>query len=157
MNQFSWPKDAFIENGFANTSMDDIAARAGTTKRTICNNFNSKERLLEAVIDYAIKAFEAAVPQLDVNACNNQLTNFCEMLLQLVTWRAAVWLQRMIIAEGLSFPSLVQHRDEHNVSYVHSAVALTCRGGSGQSARSVSGGANPALSGGSRSSRRVNE
>jgi TetR/AcrR family transcriptional regulator, mexJK operon transcriptional repressor len=99
-------KDAFIENGFGNTSMDDIARRAGTTKRTVYNNFGSKERLLEAVIDHSIMLFETAVPPLGREADPRQLRDFCEILLQLMTWRAAVGLQRLIISEGPTFPAI---------------------------------------------------
>jgi TetR/AcrR family transcriptional repressor of mexJK operon len=99
-------KDAFIENGFGNTSMDDIARRAGTTKRTVYNNFGSKERLLEAVIDHSIMLFETAVPPLGREADPTQLRDFCEILLQLMTWRAAIGLQRLIISEGPTFPAI---------------------------------------------------
>jgi len=99
-------KDAFIENGLGNTSMDDIARRAGTTKRTVYNNFGSKERLLEAVIDHSILLFETAVPPLRPEADPSQIRDFCEMLLQLMTWRAAIGLQRLIISEGPTFPAI---------------------------------------------------
>jgi TetR/AcrR family transcriptional regulator, mexJK operon transcriptional repressor len=99
-------KDAFIENGFGNTSMDDVARRAGTTKRTVYNNFGSKERLLEAVIDHSILLFETAVPPLGPEADPGQIRDFCEMLLQLMTWRAAIGLQRLMISEGLAFPAI---------------------------------------------------
>jgi TetR/AcrR family transcriptional repressor of mexJK operon len=99
-------KDAFIENGFGATSMDDVARRAGTTKRTVYNNFGSKERLLEAVIDHSILLFETAVPALGPEAEASQIRNFCEMLLQLMTWRAAIGLQRLMISEGPAFPAI---------------------------------------------------
>ena len=102
-------KDAFIENGFRNTSMDEVAARAGTTKKTVYNNFASKEVLLDAVIDHAIAMFEEAVPALDTEADTKHLTRFLSLLLEFVTWRAAIGLQRLIIAEGAAFPALA-HR-----------------------------------------------
>jgi TetR/AcrR family transcriptional repressor of mexJK operon len=99
-------KDAFIENGVGNTSMDDVARRADTTKRTVYNNFGSKERLLEAVIDHSILLFETAVPPLGPEADPGQIREFCEILLQSMTWRAAIGLQRLIISEGLTFPDI---------------------------------------------------
>jgi TetR/AcrR family transcriptional regulator, mexJK operon transcriptional repressor len=99
-------KDAFIESGFGNTSMDDIARRAGTTKRTVYNNFGSKERLLEAVIDHSILLFETAAPPLGAEADPGQIREFCEILLQLMTWRAAIGLQRLMISEGPTFPEI---------------------------------------------------
>jgi TetR/AcrR family transcriptional repressor of mexJK operon len=99
-------KDAFIESGFGNTSMDDIARRAGTTKRTVYNNFGSKERLLEAVIDHSILLFETAVPPLGPEADPHQIRDFCEILVQSMTWRAAIGLQRLVISEGPTFPEI---------------------------------------------------
>ncbi len=99
-------KDAFIENGFGETSMDDVARRAGTTKRTVYNNFGSKERLLEAVIDHSILLFETSVPPLGPEADPGQIREFCAILLQLMTWRAAIGLQRLIISEGRTFPEI---------------------------------------------------
>ena len=43
-------EDAFLEAGFANTSMDTIAERAGVSKRTVYSNFKNKEELFAAVI-----------------------------------------------------------------------------------------------------------
>ena len=45
-----------------------LRRRAGTTKRTVYNNFGSKERLLEAVIDHSILLLETAVPPLGPEA-----------------------------------------------------------------------------------------
>lgn len=40
----------FLREGFAATSMDDIAEEAGVSKRTVYSNFNSKEQLFAQVI-----------------------------------------------------------------------------------------------------------
>src|SRR5262245_17819346 len=41
---------AIAERGFQNTSLDDIAARAGMTKGAIYSNFENKEELFLAVV-----------------------------------------------------------------------------------------------------------
>lgn len=43
-------ESAFLENGYAATSMDAIAERAGVSKRTVYSNFAGKEDLFAAVI-----------------------------------------------------------------------------------------------------------
>jgi TetR/AcrR family transcriptional repressor of mexJK operon len=116
-------KDAFIENGFGNTSMDDVARRAGTTKRTVYNNFGSKERLLEAVIDHSILLFETAVPPLGAEADPSQIGDFCGKLLQLMTWRAAIGLQRLIISEGTTFPALATRLSSRIAAAMHRPLA----------------------------------
>jgi AcrR family transcriptional regulator len=99
-------KDAFIANGFAKTSMDDIATRAKTTKRTVYSNFGSKEQLLEAVIDHSIALLETSVPSLKPSSPKRQITRYFTVVLELMTWRAAIGMQRLIIAEGAAFPLL---------------------------------------------------
>ena len=44
-------KDVFLEMGFERASMDVVASRAETSKRTLYAHFESKERLFLAVID----------------------------------------------------------------------------------------------------------
>ena len=67
-------KKVFFESGYQLASVDRIAEVAGTTKRTVYNNFGSKERLLEAVIDHAILLFETAVPPLRPEADAGQIS-----------------------------------------------------------------------------------
>ena len=43
-------EDVFLELGYAATSMDAVAARAGVSKRTVYNNFKNKEELFASVI-----------------------------------------------------------------------------------------------------------
>lgn len=43
---------AFATGGYADTSMDDIAAEAGVTRLIIYRHFDSKQRLYEAVLDH---------------------------------------------------------------------------------------------------------
>ena len=43
---------AFAERGFAETSMDDVAAAAGITRLIVYRHFDSKERLYEAVLQH---------------------------------------------------------------------------------------------------------
>ena len=56
--------------------------------------------------DHAILLFETAVPPLRPEADVGQIRDFCEILLQLMTWRAAIGLQRLIISEGPTFPAI---------------------------------------------------
>src|SRR5687768_14836506 len=42
----------FYRKGYARVSVDDIAARAGVTKRTLYYHFRSKDDLLAAVLEH---------------------------------------------------------------------------------------------------------
>ena len=44
-------KSMFLEKGFDAANMDDVAARAGTTKPTVYAHFATKEALFAAVVD----------------------------------------------------------------------------------------------------------
>ena len=62
--------DVFVENGFAGTTMLDIARRAGASKETLYAWFDSKEKLYETLLSSRIKAVGAnlvaeAGPQFD--------------------------------------------------------------------------------------------
>ena len=43
-------EQAFLENGYGDTSMDAIAERANVSKRTVYNNFSTKQDLFAAVV-----------------------------------------------------------------------------------------------------------
>lgn len=51
----------FAEEGFAGTSMRDIATALGITKAAIYYHFESKEQLLDAVLEDVAARFEAAL------------------------------------------------------------------------------------------------
>src|ERR1043165_5259685 len=48
----------FLERGYPGTSVDDIAAEAGVSKRTVYNVFDDKEQLFRAIIGRAIETAE---------------------------------------------------------------------------------------------------
>jgi len=52
--------ELFLEQGYANTSVDDIAARAGVSRATFFNYFDQKSDLLFVSVDQAIDAVEIA-------------------------------------------------------------------------------------------------
>ena len=48
----------FLEKGFDDTSMEEVAGALGVSKPTIYDDFGSKQSLLEAVVDGAIKGYD---------------------------------------------------------------------------------------------------
>lgn len=52
--------EAFLETGYAATSMDEVARRAGVSKRTVYRHFASKADLFEAIAHQAFGQFKAA-------------------------------------------------------------------------------------------------
>jgi AcrR family transcriptional regulator len=99
-------KQAFLERGFTGATMDEIAARAGTTKRTVYNHFRNKEALFVGIVELASQLFLQKLEPPDpaetdvVQALEDYLARFCE----LTTWRDAVALQRLMLAAAGDFP-----------------------------------------------------
>lgn len=50
--------EAFLEDGFVGTTMEDVAEKAGVARRTVYNQFGSKAGLLIAVINDRVVASE---------------------------------------------------------------------------------------------------
>lgn len=93
-------KTLFLEAGIDATSMDDIARVAGTTKRTVYNNFGSKEQLVAAVFKAAeddIGAFEVS---LGPTPSREQLAAYAAMAIIALSSTYSVGFQRLIVAEG---------------------------------------------------------
>lgn len=101
-------KRLFIDQGYGATSMDEVAAQSGATKRTVYNNFGSKERLLEAVVEYSIELFSEQAPTLAPDAGPKAFTAYAAQVIEMTTWRDAVGLQRLIVSERTTFPAIAQ-------------------------------------------------
>ena len=108
--------DQFSQAGFAAARLDDIAAAAGIAKGTIYLYFESKERLLEALVASTIGAplemIEKAVAGSSAPA-SEQLRQFGQFLA-----RAAVDPDRrrvvhLVFSEGARFPAIARfhHRE----------------------------------------------
>jgi AcrR family transcriptional regulator len=54
--------EAFARNGFAATSLDDVAAEAGVTRVILYRHFDSKTDLYQAVLDRMCARLDAHVP-----------------------------------------------------------------------------------------------
>ncbi len=50
--------EAFLERGYRRVSMDDLAAQLAISKRTLYENFETKEALLQAVVDRFMDSLE---------------------------------------------------------------------------------------------------
>ena len=60
--------EAFLEDGYVGTTMEDIAEKAGVARRTVYNQFGSKPSLLIAVINDRVVASEERSMEADHDA-----------------------------------------------------------------------------------------
>lgn len=98
----------FLETGFEATSMDAVAARAGTTKRTVYAYFQNKDALYLDVADYAASLFVGGIPELrrDTSDVAGEIAGFCAAVLANLAWGDAVKIQQMVIGSRSRFPAL---------------------------------------------------
>lgn len=107
---------AFLEEGYAGSSVNRIAATAGVSIKTLYRHFESKEELFTAVIQNACTAVEqperpswfALPPQQGLTEAGTEhLTNLLS--------GTELALYRVIVRESVVFPQLGQHYQEHVV------------------------------------------
>ncbi|WP_329059833.1 TetR/AcrR family transcriptional regulator [Amycolatopsis sp. NBC_01480] len=99
-------KDVFIETGFERASMDVVAARAETSKRSLYAHFESKDKLFLAVLDLVRELyFEQLKTPRDYAADATEATVlFCGRFLQLLLWRSALRTCRLSMTEAERLP-----------------------------------------------------
>ena len=113
-------KDAFLELGFERTSMDVVATRAQTSKRSLYAYFETKETLFLAVADLVRGLYLGRIKTPDHYAEDSEdaITLFCGRFLQMLMWRPILRTCRMGIAEVDRIP-------ESSVSYYDAFFATT--------------------------------
>jgi AcrR family transcriptional regulator len=103
-------KWVMLEKGLDAASMEDVAARAGTTKPTVYAHFNSKDELFEAVVELVRGLFLSKLGTPDAYATEavEAVSLFCGRFLELVTWRDSVGYQRAALAAAARSPAIAQ-------------------------------------------------
>lgn len=141
-------KDVFLEMGFERASMDIVAARANTSKRSLYAHFESKEKLFLAIIELVRKLFlsKLKMPQDYSDKPQEALTLFCGRYLELLLYKAQIQMCRVSMAETARFPEgAAQHFDvlfaevqSRLGAYLKTAYALSPRA-SGEAAQKLLG------------------
>jgi TetR/AcrR family transcriptional repressor of mexJK operon len=91
--------DLFLQQGYAATSMDAVAAVAGVTKQTVYRYYPSKEQLFTAVME-KIRADETPPRQFGGADLETELNNFGRDLLAFHLKPAALGVYRLMLSEG---------------------------------------------------------
>ena len=99
-------KDVFLEMGYERASMDAVAVRAGTSKRSLYAHFESKDKLFLAVLDLIRELYLGRLKTPDAYAADpvEAVTLFCGRFLQLMAWEPQVRTCRLSIAEAERLP-----------------------------------------------------
>ncbi|GAA3935533.1 TetR/AcrR family transcriptional regulator [Litoribacillus peritrichatus] len=99
-------KQAFIDQGFAATSMDHVASIAGVSKRTVYNHFSSKEDLFSAIVLELVALFSQSMAftfQAD-RPVRDQLIAIADAKIQVMLNEDLVQLARLVLSETIRSP-----------------------------------------------------
>ncbi len=99
---------AFLEDGYAATSMSSIAAKVGGSKATLYNYFSSKEELFSAVIAERCRDFQEMLYDADLESQDfrKALTILGEQAVRWMLRDDSIATYRLITAESGRFPEL---------------------------------------------------
>jgi len=99
---------AFLEDGYAATSMSSIAAKVGGSKATLYNYFSSKEELFAAVIAERCRDFHEMLYEADLESHDfrRALTTLGERAVRWMLRDDSIATYRLITAETGRFPEL---------------------------------------------------
>src|SRR5579864_496086 len=124
--------EEFIAAGYDATSMDRIAARAGVSKRTVYNHFESKEALFAAILHRLWDASETGdAPAYSADEpLRAQLLALLTRKLRLMNDEAFLSLARVAIAAGIHSPERARdmvarmgEREEDLTVWIRAAAA----------------------------------
>jgi AcrR family transcriptional regulator len=105
-------KGVFLELGFERASMDEVANRARTSKRSLYAHFESKDKLFLAVLELVRGLFLARlkVPAAYSTKPAEALTLFLGRYLEALLYEPAVQMTRLTLAEATRLPeAAAQH------------------------------------------------
>jgi AcrR family transcriptional regulator len=100
--------DVFLSQGYAATSMSEIAARVGGSKATLYNYFPSKEELFAAVVTARCEQLQAIIADVESEGVDlrTSLKHLGERFLALILTDDAIATFRLVVAESGRFPEL---------------------------------------------------
>ena len=122
-------KDVFLEMGFERTSMDLVAARAETSKRTLYAHFESKEKLFLAVIDLVRGLFldRLRTPGDYADQPADALAMFCGRYLETLFYESSIRMLRVSMAESERFPEQAAQYFDVLFKEVHARLSAYLR------------------------------
>lgn len=118
-------KDVFLEMGFERTSMDVIASRAETSKRSLYAHFKSKEKLFLAVIELVRGLFlsRLRIPGDYSEKPADALVMFCGRYLEVLLYERSIQMIRVSIAETERFPEQAAQYFDVMFTQVHARLS----------------------------------
>jgi AcrR family transcriptional regulator len=117
---------AFVERGFAAATMEDIATRAETTRRTLYKHFPTKEDIFFAMVEAGTQQFLGGLGQpADYGRTPvKAITIYAARFLELSACSYTIAFQRMVLAAGVADASNRIYQAAYAPAYERLAVYL---------------------------------
>jgi len=130
-------KGVFLELGFERTSMDEVASRAQTSKRSLYAHFESKEKLFLAIIALVRDLFLSRVKEPSVYSTKpaEALEAFCARYLEALLYESSIKMLRVSMAETARFPEGAAKHHDVMFTEVTSRIASYLKANLGVNAR----------------------
>jgi AcrR family transcriptional regulator len=106
-------RDLFVENGYARTSMEEIAARRHISKRTLYRLFPNKAEVFGAIVDDHRQSMLALPGDYDDLSLEEAIGRIFLVDIDEETHRKRIEVLRLVIVEGRQFPELTALLHEH--------------------------------------------
>jgi TetR/AcrR family transcriptional repressor of mexJK operon len=121
----------FLRKGYAGTTMEEIAAAAGLTKRTVYNNYGGKEALFTQIVadviayaeEFARGLHEAFTVSITAANLRTELDDLGRRLALGIVRAEVVALRRLLIGEAREFPALAEEYFDRAPGQVIDALA----------------------------------
>jgi len=101
--------DIFLEKGFEQTTMEEIAIRVGMSKRTVYARYEDKASLFKAAVQRAVQRYTVPRSEVEALATNDLAETLAAVARQRIANVAtpvATKLQRILSAQSYRFPEL---------------------------------------------------
>jgi TetR/AcrR family transcriptional repressor of mexJK operon len=113
----------FVEQGFAETSLVEIAKHAGVATRTIYQHFGNKEDIFKVVIEQRLAETDSELPKIDEDQpIFDILVDTAHYVCALAFAGNAIAFQRLMIAESQRFPELMKEIFDYMFERLHNTV-----------------------------------
>ena len=107
-------EQVFLEAGYGDATMDDVATRAGMSKKTLYQIFPTKEQLFAALVAHREDTLIAAIEADDgTRPPKEALENFLRQAAHILLSPQTIGIHRLVIAETPRWPELARafHRE----------------------------------------------
>lgn len=122
-------EDVFLERGYADATMDDVAQRAGASKATLYKFFGSKEGLFAASVHQHVP-MSISGPDDDPNGnVHDRLIAWGHGVIEMIATPRTVALYRVIVSEVTRAPELGRLFHDSGPAEAERAVAALIRQG----------------------------